>query len=287
MPKYTNTADLPEEIVKAVLNDPYSHGDADISVTGLIAPPQLKTLERRYYDVMTVDVSSRLYALYGQLGHNIIERSDAKDKLQEERLNGIFNGWKVSGATDLYDGGVISDYKYCSVYVDTFGGAETKPEWTQQLNIYAELWRNHDFPVTKLQIVALFRDWRKSEAKRNRNYPQTPVKVYTLSLWSVAQAQEFIYGRVQLHKEARLLTDEQLPECTEDERWARPSKWAVMKTKVAKRATKLHDTEEAAEAHREKLGDKAIIVYRPGVNIRCEDYCDVSEYCCQYAKITY
>jgi hypothetical protein len=42
--KLTNNFDAPIEFVKAVEDDKYSRGDADISVTSLIQPPQIGRL---------------------------------------------------------------------------------------------------------------------------------------------------------------------------------------------------------------------------------------------------
>ena len=40
----TNKHNLPEAIVAAIMNDSYTKGDADISVTELLSPPQLRAL---------------------------------------------------------------------------------------------------------------------------------------------------------------------------------------------------------------------------------------------------
>ena len=282
--KYTNKANLPQEIVDAVTKDPYTRGDADISVTGLLAPVQQTVLMRRHAEDIEVDVSSRLYALYGSLGHKLIEQSGSAG-ITERRLSIICDGWKLSGATDLYKDGHIYDYKYCSTFVDTMGGADTKPEWGQQLNMYAYLWLSAGYKVEALSIVALFRDWQKSKARYSRDYPQTPVKVYDIPLWDKSAALEFIAARIGTILDALEKADDKLPHCTEAERWARPSKYAVMKNKTAKRATKLYDDELPAKEHADRLGKDAIIVYRPGLNVRCEDYCDCSEFCHQYKAI--
>ncbi len=46
MTKWTNALNLPAPIVAAITNDPYSSGDADISVTSLIAPARQRELMR-------------------------------------------------------------------------------------------------------------------------------------------------------------------------------------------------------------------------------------------------
>ena len=48
--KLTNNHNLPEAIVAAIMNDSYTKGDADISVTELLTPPQLRHLKLKHYE---------------------------------------------------------------------------------------------------------------------------------------------------------------------------------------------------------------------------------------------
>ena len=111
----TNNAGLPQALVDAVTNDPY-YQSGHISVTGLIQPPRIRQLTARHRDEITIDASDRIWMLVGSNTHAIIERADQKDALQEERLSMEVAGWKVTGATDLYEAGVITDFKTTSVW---------------------------------------------------------------------------------------------------------------------------------------------------------------------------
>ena len=78
-----------------------------------------------------------------------------------------------------------------------------------------------------------------------------------------------------------------LPLCSDLERWARPSTWAVKKT-ANKRAMRVFDSEAEAEKYfKEKnLDNKHSIEERIGKNIRCEaDYCGVARWCDQFEAI--
>lgn len=274
--RLTNRLNLPQAIYNAIANDGYSRGECDLSVTQLIAPPRKVELQRRHDDEITEDVSERIWILIGKAVHGILEAAQSDD-LAEERLFMGLLGWRISGAFDnlaMIQAGEdlwrISDYKVTSVWSVVF--ADGKSEWEQQLNCYAHLLRLHSFPVAALEIVAICRDWRKSEALKNPDYPQTQVAVIPIRLWSHAEAQAFIEERVRVHQAARA---GELPLCTAEERWERPTKWAFVK-QGAKRATKLCDTQEEAEA---LLKPGYRIERRDGESLRCKSYCSALPFC--------
>ena len=98
----TNKLNLPLAVVKAVTNDPYTRGDSDISVTQLISPPYQRRLRQTVEPVE--DVAERLFSLYGQLAHGLLERAGLKvGSNVETRLFTEVSGWKVSGQYDLYE----------------------------------------------------------------------------------------------------------------------------------------------------------------------------------------
>ena len=76
---------------------------------------------------------------------------------------------------------------------------------------------------------------------------------------------------------------ETIPQCTPEERWLRPTKYAVMK-KGRKRAIKLHDNETEAHGHAETLGKDHLVELRKGEAGRCEKYCPVALFCPQFQK---
>ena len=97
--KITNELGLPEPLVDAVRNDGYTKGDADFSVTGLIGPPYQRKLMGEFSEKITEDVSERIWSLFGQSVHAIIERSaqDGTGKYQiEKRLYAEGMGKRIS-----------------------------------------------------------------------------------------------------------------------------------------------------------------------------------------------
>lgn len=78
----TNDHQLPWPVVEAVRRDPYDAGDSTISVTSLIKPPQIRQLELRHDDRITVDVVDRVPALIGSVTHALLERATGREPEQ-------------------------------------------------------------------------------------------------------------------------------------------------------------------------------------------------------------
>jgi len=282
--KYTNEMNLPLSLVSAITNDDYTMGSADISVTTLIQPPKIRVLSSRHRDEITEDVADCIYRLVGSNTHYILERIENKNALQEERINLEVNGWVVSGKADLYENKTVYDYKNTSVWA-VLNGA--KPEWASQLNCYAHGYRAMGFPVEGLAIIAILRDWSKFKAGQG-NYPAKQVVTLPIDLWSDAKAQTYIEDRVLLHQAAESLSDDDIPICTPEERWERPTKFAVVKGQN-KGAWRVVDTLEEAEKLKaqieESSGNEYRIDERPGESVRCMNYCSCRDYCNFYQQL--
>ena len=125
--------------------------------------------------------------------------------------------------------------------------------------------------------------------KETNAYPKSPITIIPIELWSNEQQDKYIAGRVKLHQDAEYerLTGGDLPLCSDLERWARPSTWAVKKI-ANKRAMRVFPSEEEAQQYFDvnKLDSKHCIEERKGKNVRCEgDYCGVARWCDQYEAI--
>lgn len=275
--KITNKFGLPQPLVDAIAFDDYKKGDADFSVTELIKPPRIAALEVLYKGVLEEDASDRLWALMGKAGHEVLRRS-SKEGIVEETVTVEFQGVKIKGQMDY---AVILkalwDYKFTSVWAIKEG---VKPEWEQQLNIYKWMAEQYGVEVNELTIVAILRDWSKPEARRDKSYQQSQVVVMPVRIWAKQQVEAFVSGRVRLHLQAR---NGQLPDCTAEEVWERPERYAVMKKGNVKASRVLDTKLEAGQwaASQAKPSDYSIQV-RPAERPRCEDYCAVADYCQQF-----
>ncbi len=274
MPTITNTLNLPAAIVRAVQNDPYTAGNSDISATKLIDAPQVVHLSRKHHDKLTVDVSERIWALLGQAVHTILERAGLREDgmVVEERLYANVLGWTISGQVDRMhvDAGKLSDYKVTTVYKKN--GSDS---WTKQLNVLRWLAHQNGHEVHELEIVAIFRDWRKTDSERQADYPPAAVQVIPVPVWSLEEAEDYIYERVALHQAARKGAD--VP-CTDTDRWYSGTKYALMKD-GGKRALRVVDSRDMLEP----VADGYHVQERVGEYKRCQHYCDVRDFCAQWA----
>ena len=276
----TNKLGLPSSIVRAVSNDKYTRGDAHISVTTLIGPARKRVLEIMHGDMLTEDASDRIWSLFGQIAHGILERADP-DGWTEERLYIVRHGWRISGQFDrvLLEDELLDDYKITSTYSIRDGA---KTEWIAQANIYTRMLREHGYAISKARVVCILRDWQRSKAQHDPDYPQAPVVLIPVDLWPDAQTEQYILDRLVAHAHAQHL----LPFCTADERWERPAKFALMKD-GNKRATSLHDTRDEADAaltaaqEGAKKGTTFRVDERPAEQVRCESYCAARPKCLQ------
>lgn len=268
----TNRFDLPGVLVRAIRNDRYSRGRADISVTQLIAPPYQRRLMQTSEKVE--DVSDRIWSLLGSSVHSVIERAAGPDDISEERFFHAVGDKVVSGAADLISDGVLYDFKVTSVWSYINGG---KKEWEQQLNLlrYLATKKGVDkgdgrYCADSLKIVAIFRDFQKSKAGKD-GYPDAAAALIDIPVWSMVEAGQYLLDRVEAH------FAESPPPCTDEERWATDPTYAVMK-KGRKSAIKLFTERELAEKHAAGIKDH-YVEFRPQSFRRCESYCSVSHVC--------
>ena len=279
--KLTNKFGLPQTFVNVIQRPTYTKGKANISVTELLNSPRIVQLKRKHWDEIETDASEMVWALFGSAVHNILEHGKDDHHIVEERIFAEHEGWKLSGAIDLQeveeDGIIISDYKVTGAW----SVMNEKQDWHNQLNIYAWLVEKvKQQPVKKLQIIAIVRDWSARDTAKE-GYPSSPIATIDIPLWPMDQREEYINQRIHLHSAAYFdsETDGDIAQCTPDEMWEKPEKFAVKKEGGA-RAKSLHDSRDEAEIALPPKG--YFIEHRPGSRTRCESYCQVSAFCSQY-----
>jgi hypothetical protein len=238
-------------------------------------------LQRRYKDELTEDVIDNLWSMFGSMAHNMLEEHGSDDAVTEKRFYLTILDRVISGQVDHYKNGVITDYKVTSAWTLVYGSRVK--EWEEQLNMYAYLCTKSGYPVERIRIVTILRDWDKNKALQNQDYPQTPIKIIPITLWTHDEQEQYVEDRVKIQKEAESSSDYELPCCTATDMWERPSTYAVMK-EGRKTAVRVFDTEDEAEKFKCGLGEgfQYSIVIRPGKRTRCEEYCNVAPHCSQY-----
>tara|TARA_B100001093_G_scaffold445999_1_gene449954 strand:+ start:116 stop:958 length:843 start_codon:yes stop_codon:yes gene_type:complete len=271
----TNVQNLPDILVKVVESDPYTRGKSDTSVSTLVNRPAYMVRLSEKEDAK-FDVASRLPSILGQSKHYFLERAGIKnDSDVEQRLFHKICGWTVSGQYDLIEDGCIYDYKFTKVWSYVFN-KEPKKEWTQQLNLLRFLAHKNNIQINKLSIIAVFEDFSRMKSKQDKDYPKFPVMKINIPVWELEETEKFLIERVKEHQQKNP------PVCSDEQRWMTPEKWAVMK-KNNKRAVKLFDNDDEAQAMVKNKGKEHFVQYRAGSYRRCEDYCDYAHVCPEFA----
>lgn len=285
--KLTNIHGIPQVFQDFIKSRKYSREGAWRSITQLIDAPQVIFLREKHHADMEQDVSEQVWSLLGSAVHLVLENSKKRSDnsmIVERRFHAVVNGKTISGQVDLLEdygyGKTISDYKVTSV--SSF--QRNKPEWEKQLNGYAALVRYETgWQIAALQIVCIMRDWLGFKAKVMKDYPQAPIQIASIPLWSNEKQDEFLKQRVDEHAMAELGLYQP---CTDEERWRREKNFAVIRSKN-KMASCIVPTREEAEAYIRdtKKPEEYRISERPANAIRCsENFCGVAAWCEQWAK---
>lgn len=282
--KITNKFNIPQTFMNVLDRPQYSKGKAHLSVTQLLNSPKIVALTKKFEDQIETDASDMVWSIFGSAVHNVLEHGKDENHIVEQRIHKEYDGWHISGAIDLQivnDKGIsVKDYKTTTVWAVM----NEKIEWEVQLNMYAGLVEDvKKVPVTDVGIVAIIRDWSRREAATREGYPEAPIKELPIRLWSKEERDAFISNRIALHSacEFAIETDGELPDCTPEEMWEKPTVWAVRKT-GNKRAHSLYETEELAKAALADLGEKYELEIRKGERTRCQNFCPVNTWCQQY-----
>ena len=264
--KITNKHNLPPAVYNKIAKVREPHQNR-FHVTDLCNAPLMRYLREKHWNELTEDASDRMWALLGSAVHYILEGTAPEDSFAEETLEAKIGDATIVGTPDLWHNGVISDYKTTSVFSFLLGD---KPEWSLQLNIYAWLYRKNGFDTNKLQIHAILRDWMKSKSFQQPDYPLIPFQTVTVP---IIQIENHIVDWIASYYR------DPMQECTPGQKWSRPTTHAVME-KGKKRAKRVLETnEDALEWIVINGNEKMSIETRKGANIRCESYCNVSEFC--------
>lgn len=207
--------------------------------------------------------------------------------------------FKISGQIDLIETIAnitdLADFKTVSVW-GIVNVKDKMEDWQAQLSQNAWLANKNGVQIHTTQIIAIIRDWSKNKAQeemRNSyngqpNYPQQAVISIPVDMLSLEETEELIRRKI------RALEADVPRDCSDKEIWLRDSCYAFFNKPGLKRATKLvkgkgkrleKDAQEVlAIALQDPKKSKAYLEFRPGSRPRCEDYCDVAEWCPQFQK---
>jgi hypothetical protein len=275
----------------------------DYSTTQLIDPPRKVALGKRYANKVSPPIEAQVAAFIGTAIHahfeKMLQKVNAKHPqyLLEKGVTvpievmeqGVHWSYRLlSGTFDiLHLDKDLYDIKTCKVWKTIFD--PDMVSWHQQQNIYAWLLSERGINVESINIIAVYMDWTAANAIRDRSYPQSPIFMYPLRLWSKEEQTNYIRERLDLHVAQEETPDEELPTCSREERWERfpdgaSVQYALMKNPTSKRAMKCESTMEAIikAANSMKVTGESFIEVRYAKRKRCETYCSVNEFCNHY-----
>lgn len=290
---FTNKHGLPEEVVKAIMKDRYTDETEeafDLSASTLCSPTQMIVLKKRHKKRLKIfDVVDKFASFLGTIAHHVLEEAwhESMGSVSERRLYMQVLGETIAGKMDIYHDGAIRDYKVTKIYKIN---KKDFYDWEVQLNIYAQLCRENGFPVNELKVICMLSDWTKGQARYKNNYPQAPIVIIPLRLWSEEEAKGFIWAKVEEIKHAEAMTDAEIAvkyPCSDYERWINSEGFAVMRQGNSKATKKFDTREEANEFMKDwpqKKRDEHYIDERKSDATRCIDWCDCANVCHQWRK---
>jgi hypothetical protein len=201
-------------------------------------------------------------------GTSIIELAKAikndKDIIEKRFQYRTKSGKLITGGIDHYsvEEKCITDYKLTSIWTWIYRNREGShiEKYTEQLNIYRLFMEAAGYEVNKLQINLIFRDYSKTEASRERNYPN-PVEVLEIPLLGLDFVEQLVENKIaEIEKYANTF-DDGIPVCTPSERWQGHDTYAVMKQGNIK-ASKVEYSYAAArswiDAEAQKIAEKEV-----------------------------
>jgi hypothetical protein len=235
------------------------------------------------------DASDRLWALLGRSVHTVL--AGFAPAIIEEKLEFPVGEFVVVARIDAYVPArmlgeqvipaQIEDHKIKSVWSYVLGD---KKDIEQQMNCYAWAERKYGRPVGRLVANAILRDHVRNKALQDADYPPQPFYAINIPLWGYERQCKYIEQRVALHSKEGT-------ECTDGEKWQKPTTYAIMK-KGRKSALRVLESEKqafdwcsskgfAVEVNLPEIsvtGDVSI-VERLGECTRCKSYCPVRSVC--------
>lgn len=302
--KITNSLGMPDHAFKAIsrLKGRTTAPELDyIGATTLMGAPLSRFLRTRYWDQLEFDVADTMNAIQGQMGHLIFDKVESIT-VTEIRLEVEFEGHKIKGIMDYYDPDTftVGDSKFKQVN-SVLAGAISKDDYLEkQLNIYAWMAKLSGMKVEHLQGDVYINGWVRYKALGSSAYPKAPYVKLQISIWDEKHAEHYIRERLKAHNTPaiRLLKElgpanmlaiseaerqaldnlmNQIPICTDEERWAAKPKFAVMKEGQKKAVRVFEDYMDACMLSTTLA--KSRVEERKGGDIRCLFYCDVKRFC--------
>lgn len=273
----------------------YSNMGADYSVTDLIKPVKVTLLTQRHRHELPPeeDDTVLIQSIIGSGTHRNLEWLTKRYAMKHPEINlrtelrvwDKFLDRKITGQFDGWLDGLLYDYKITKSWKIIFGDYK---DWTRQLNLYCYMARLVGYETHTMAVNAVLKDWQQGKIY-TKDYPRLNYIGVKIPIWTMQEQHDYLISRVQLCKENEEMLDEELPDCTPEEMWETPEKYAIIEPNKSK-ATRLVSSEKEVESYLKWRKDKGKeikkykVEHRPAVRKRCDNYCNVSGWCRQYQE---
>ena len=275
--KITNRLGLPQAFVNAVSLERHN-AKGTYSATTLNKGIKEIVLMDRHWDEITVDVADLVWSIWGTAVHSIFEQ-EKDDNFKEEFFDYKVSDSKVTGRVDSYDleKKILYDWKTASTWKVKFNDFS---DWRKQGLVYAWLMAKNGLEVKQCRFIAILKDHSKSQALKDKDYPESPTVVYQFDVTpsDLEETEKRILEKIPEIEKAEKLPDDEIPPCSKEERWADDDKFAVMKP-GRKSAVRVFDAKEDADNCAADLGAGHYVEHRPAISRKCLNYCQCKDFC--------
>jgi hypothetical protein len=195
----------------------------------------------------------------------------------EQRTAKQIGEFTISGKFDFVIDGRVRDVKTTKTYNWIHGGNNHR--YMMQGSIYR--WLNPEIILDDyMSVDYAFTDWTPLQAQANKDYPPSRILSKQLELLPIGVTETFVIEKLLEIKHLTGKPQCDMPECTPDELWQLPTKWAFYRKATNKKATKLYDSVAEADKANSDIGFTGVVVERKSTPKFCT-YCDASSICLQ------
>jgi hypothetical protein len=190
------------------------------SVTTLLNPIRVIILSKRHYEEMEADCGDKkvIEALFGIALHSVLEKCGDTGFEEYEFKILLDNGYTISGRIDAYDPEryEVIDHKTCKASKITY---DLTDEWERQGLLYAWALRKLGKYCNKALFNAFIKDF--NAYSKTKNYPKHNLEeIHFIFLENDFEVIDYwIKKRINEIIEAEQIDDNDLPLCSEKERW--------------------------------------------------------------------
>jgi hypothetical protein len=261
--KFKESPHIPLPLLKALKSDAYRESleahfkdlpanikgkfQHTMSVTTLARSPRQLQLSLRHSHEIVIDLEERRHALFGRIGHSILEENKGPGDVVEERLGIIFplviekklpGGKVIATRVDYYVHGAADLYNYAEGFLDDYKFPKTgslrysKKDYHAQLNILGYIWRKNGRKVTRLRnVYLLIKDWNPQFVKDEpgHEYPKSWIVPQDVPMWSDEECMAYLNERLTRHYLNEGKPDDEIDPCDDDELWRSEPRYKVFK----------------------------------------------------------